>query len=493
MHELLTPEQMGRADALTIAGGIPGIDLMEAAGRAVAETASMLAPEGPILVVAGPGNNGGDGYVAARLLRDLGRDVRITLYGDPARIRGDAAIARGAWQGPEAPIALPLGEASLIIDALFGAGLDREVSGPAAEIVATINAHPAAVLAVDVPSGLDGASGQPLGIVVEADATITFFRKKPGHLLEPGRGLCGQVHLAQIGISESVLPQIGNLFHENTPKLWQQHVPVPSRTAHKYTRGHALVVSGTAMRTGAARLAAGAALRAGAGLVTLASPESALAENAAHLTSIMLRQIDKPDELRAYLSDRRFTAGAIGPGLGTSVAEREIVMAALEAPPALVIDADGLTVFAEFPDRLFEAIGSRQAEVILTPHMGEFARLFPDLAQSSGSKPVRALEAARRSGAIVILKGSDTVIAAPDGRLSINANAPPWLATAGSGDVLSGIASGLLAQGMPAFQAACAAVWLHGEAGNIAGIGLIAEDLSPALPNVFRGLFPMEH
>ncbi len=479
MHEVLTPREMGRADALAIGSGIPGINLMEAAGRAVADAAEALAPEGPVLVLAGPGNNGGDGYVAARLLRDRGRSVNLILCGDPARIRGDAAIARARWDGPEASTGTPLPDATLAIDALFGAGLDREITGEPARLVAAVNALSAVRLAVDVPSGLDGGSGQIRGCAVAADATVTFFRKKPGHLLEPGRGLCGALSLADIGIPARVLGEIEPACFENLPALWTRVFPRPGRLGHKYDRGHALVVSGEMACTGASRLAAGAALRAGAGLVTLASPGNALAVNAAHLTAVMLRRADDAVGLAGILTDRRFSSVAIGPGLGADARARQMVISALAAPVAAVLDADAITTFAEDRDQLFTVIAGREMPAILTPHTGEFARLFSDL--TAGSKLERARKAASLSGAIVVLKGADSVIATPDGRAAINTNAPPWLATAGSGDVLAGIVAGLLAQGMPGFEAACAAVWLHGEAGAEAGPGLIAEDLAPSL------------
>ncbi|HPG22729.1 MAG TPA: NAD(P)H-hydrate dehydratase [Amaricoccus sp.] len=486
MLELLTAAEMARADALTIAGGVPGMTLMEVAGRAVAEATAARHPEGPVLVVAGPGNNGGDGFVAARRLRAGGRDVRVLLHGDPARLRGDAAIARERWSGAVDPAELPLPEAAVILDGLFGAGLDRPVTGAAAGVVEAMNAAPAPVVAIDLPSGLHADSGQPLGVAVAADATVTFFRKKPGHLLLPGRALCGALHLAQIGIPESVLGEIRPAAFENAPPLWAGALRFPGLADHKYSRGHALVVSGPMSRTGAARLAAGAALRTGAGLVTLASPPGALAVNAAHLTAVMLRRMEDAAALAAILADPRFTAVALGPGLGTAAPERALVLAALASGAAAVLDADALTAFAPDPDTLFAAIRGRDAPVILTPHGGEFARLFADLAERP--KPERARAAAARSGAVVVLKGADTVVAAPDGRLAINAEAPPWLATAGSGDVLTGIAAGLLAQGMPGFEAAAAAVWMHGAAGHHAGPGLTAEDLAPALRPVIAGL-----
>jgi hydroxyethylthiazole kinase-like uncharacterized protein yjeF len=486
MHELLTAAEMAEADRRTIAAGTPGMTLMEAAGRAVAEAAAALVPEGPMLVVAGPGNNGGDGFVGARLLQASGRPVTVAFHGDPARLKGDAAIARDRWAGTTVPAAPPLPEAALVIDALFGAGLDRDVTGPAAALVTAMNEGAAPVLAVDLPSGLHADTGRPLGTAVQAAATVTFFRKKPGHLLYPGRGLCGALAVADIGIPASVLVAIAPKTFENAPALWPGFRP-PAPEDHKYRRGHAIVVSGPMPRTGAARLAAGATLRTGAGLVTLASPGGALAVNAAHLTAVMLRRVDGPDTLAAALAEPRVTAVALGPGLGTAAPERALVAAALAAPPAALLDADALTVWADDPAALFAAIATRPAPVILTPHEGEFARLFPDLAELP--KPDRTRAAAARSGAVVLLKGADTTVAAPDGRLAINANAPPWLATAGSGDVLAGIAAGLLAQRVPGFEAACAAAWLHGAAGAEAGPGLTAEDLAPALRPVLRRLW----
>ncbi len=486
MLEILTAAQMRRADALAIAGGAPGMSLMEAAGAAVASAAAALAPEGPALVIAGPGNNGGDGFVAARRLAAEGRETQVMLLGDPARLRGDAAIARDRYAGPVVAAEPGFTGCAVIIDALFGAGLDRPVAGAAAGLVTAMNAAAAPVLAVDVPSGLDADTGAPLGPTVEAAATVTFFRKKPGHLLLPGRERCGAVRLEQIGIPDDVLSEIEITAWENGPALWPEALAAPTAAGHKYSRGHALVISGPMSRTGAARLAAGAALRAGAGLVTLASPADALFVNACHLTAVMLRRVENGPALAETLADPRFTAVALGPGLGVEPETRARVHAALGSGAAVVLDADALTVFEPDPEGLFELIAARSAPTILTPHDGEFARLFADLADAPKSERARA--AARRSGATLVLKGADTVIAAPDGRLAINANAPAWLATAGSGDVLAGVCAGLAARGLPGFEAAAAAVWLHGAAGDEAGPGLIAEDLASALRPVLARL-----
>ena len=315
--------------------------------------------------------------------------------------------------------------------------------------------------------------------------------KKPGHVLLPGRLHCGTVAVADIGIPASVLTEIAPKTFENIPALWRAHFPVPDASGHKYDRGHAVVASGPSWSTGAARLAARGALRAGAGLVTIASPREALAVNATSNLAVMVRPVDGAAELTQFLSDRRLNAFAIGPGVGVGEATCELVLAALAGERAVVLDADAITSFADKPLRLAEALRRRdRAATILTPHEGEFSRYFHALDEETkvGSKLDRARLAARSVGAVVLLKGPDTVVAAPDGRAAIAANAPPYLATAGAGDVLAGMAAGLLAQGMPAFEAAAAAVWLHGEAARCFGPGLISEDLPEALPAVYRAL-----
>lgn len=487
MFELLTPTQMNEADRRAIASGVPGYELMLAAGRAVAEAAQRMLPEAQrIYVLAGTGNNGGDGLVAARLLNDAWRDVRVALIGDAGVIAGDAKQAFDDWGGDVSAFSIEtLAAADLVIDAVFGAGLSRGVDGPLAEIFEQVNRSGKPVLSVDLPSGVDGETGAVEGAAVQAAATMTFFRKKPGHLLFPGRALCGLVHLADIGISPAVLDGLGAETAENTPWLWRRQYPAPGVGAHKFLRGHAIVVSGPRHATGAARLAAGAALRAGAGLVTMASPRDAMNINASHLTAVMLREADTPEELSALLSDPRMSCVALGPGLGVGERTRAFVRAAAQSGKPLVLDADALTSFEHEQSELFSLIKSVPGAV-LTPHEGEFARLFDGIA---GDKLSRARKAAAVSGGVVVLKGADTVIAAPDGRCAINASAPPWLATAGSGDVLSGIVTGHIASGMAPFEAACAAVWLHGAAGQAAGPGLTAEDLDGALKTAIAGLF----
>lgn len=494
MIELLTTAEMGEADRLTIAGGTPGIALMENAGRAVADAAASLLAGRPAVVVAGPGNNGGDGFVAARILAERGHKVRVSLVGERERLKGDAARAAARWNGPvEAATPGTIGGPQIVIDALFGAGLDRAVEGLPRALIEAMNAAAAPVIAVDLPSGINGTSGQVMGVAVKASHTVTFFRRKPGHLLLPGRLHCGLLSVADIGIPASVLDKIKPATFANEPPLWAQALPVPRPEGHKYSRGHAVVVSGGLSFTGAARLAARGALRAGAGLVTIASPREALAVNAAANLAVMVRPVDGAVELAEFLADKRRNAVALGPGGGVGPAMREQVRAALESEAAVVLDADALTSFAEEESALISAIGRRAGRpVVLTPHEGEFTCLFKETAKDHkvNSKLEKARSAARFSGAIVLLKGADTVVAAPDGRASIAANAPVTLATAGAGDVLTGMIAGLMAQGMPAFEAASAAVWLHGEAAASFGPGLISEDLSEELPRVLRRRLP---
>jgi ADP-dependent NAD(P)H-hydrate dehydratase / NAD(P)H-hydrate epimerase len=443
--ELLTPQQMSRADELTIGAGLPVEQLIENAGRAVAEEIARRYGARKTVVLCGPGNNGKDGMAAARYLKQWGWPVEATD---------------------------DISGAELIIDALYGSGLNRDFPN---ELARKINGAGIPIVSIDVPSGLDGLTGQPRGGCVEADITITFFRKKPGHLLLPGRLLCGEVVLADIGISEAVLADIN-------PQLSENAEPAPrhfSMASHKYSKGHAIIISGPEFNTGAARLAATAALKIGAGLVSIAGHEAALRIHANHTTAIMLAKVESALALELLLGDKRRNAICIGPATGIGGETRGLVRAVLGSGASTVLDADALTSFAQNPTELFELIQEKpERPVVMTPHAGEFCRLFSDLTASPESKCERALKAAKRSGAIVILKGADTVISSPDGRARINANAPPSLATAGSGDVLAGLITGLLAQGMPAYDAACAAAWIHGDAANRHGPqGLTAETL----------------
>lgn len=489
MIELLSPDEMAEADRRTIAAGTPGIVLMERAGLAVAERAAALVPCGArVAAICGPGNNGGDGFVVARILQERGYRVRVALLGSRRDLRGDAAEAAGRWTGAMEASARDVLDCDLIIDALFGAGLSRELDGRAREFVEAINGSGKRVLAVDLPSGIDGATGQVRGAAVQAAETVTFGRRKPGHLLLPGRLYCGRVSVADIGIEEATVQELNPKTFANEPALWRDRFPFPKIDGHKYDRGHTVVVSGPAHATGAARLAGRAALRAGAGLVTVAAPRTAVPVLAASLTAVMVREANGAKGLTSLLKDDRLNVVLLGPGQGIGKGTRDAVAAAAQAGRTLVLDADALTSFSESAEPLARII-SRAAAAVLTPHEGEFARLFKGKRKvGSGSKAERSRAAARLMGAVVVLKGPDTVVASPDGRASIAANAPPWLATAGTGDVLAGIVAGLLAQGMPAFEAACAAVWLHGEAGREAGPGMISEDLDSALRGVLARL-----
>ena len=482
--ELLSVDQMYAADKAAMNAGVSGASLMEAAGAGITRAIIRRWAPRPTVILCGPGNNGGDGFVIARLLREAGAwDVRVALLGTVGDLKGDARVMAEAWSGDVLPLAPAVIQGrSLIVDALFGAGLSREIDGVAKATIVAANDAVAGRVAVDIPSGIHGDMGTALGINFKADLTVTFFRKKPAHLLLPGRMACGQTKVVDIGIPNSVLENIVPKLAENSPAQWRDSFPKPELQDHKYRRGHAVVVSGAAGSTGAARLAARAALRVGSGLVTIASPPGALIVNAAQLTAVMTESFNGEEDFENLLSMRRRNAVLLGPGNGVTDATRANVLAALGTSAACVLDADALTAFADRGGGLISAI---TGPCVLTPHDSEFAGLFgASTAQTGKLDTVR--EAAKKSGAVVLLKGADTVIAEPDGRSTINSNAPPELATAGTGDVLSGLVVGLMAQGMAPFEAACAAVWIHGAAGAIIGPGLIAEDLADVLPQVLR-------
>ena len=467
--ELLTPAEMARADAAALAAGMPTATLMDAAGRAVARAIRAKFRPCRTLVLAGPGNNGGDGYVAARYLEQAGWPVSVAALEGPSP--GTAAAAAAArWHGPMVAFgAAEAARAGLVVDALFGAGLTRPF---APEVTQVLRAVQAPLVAVDVPSGLDGATGQVLGYAPQAALTISFFRLKPGHVLLPGRALCGDTVLADIGLPGVVLAGIAPRCWRNHPSLW----PLPGLevSAHKYTRGHLTILAGAAM-PGAARLAASAARRLGAGLVTLHAENLELA---AILRADAPGQLVSDATLGALLGDTRRQVWLAGPGLLPNEATRAAIRTIIEASKILVADAGALMAAAEAPDLL-------RGAAVITPHAGEFTRLFG----APGADRLAATRAAAaRLGAVVVLKGPDSIIAAPDGRVIINDNAPPSLATAGTGDVLAGAIAALLTQGMPPFEAAAAAVWLHGAAAHAGPAGLIAEDLPPLMAQARWGL-----
>ncbi len=484
-RELLTVAEMAAADRAAIAAGIPEARLMEAAGGAVARAALARLPSGGrVLVLCGPGNTGGDGFVAARLLQQAGCAVTLAATQAVQAYRGAAAGAAAAWQGTVEALEPGHGDAggfALVIDALFGAGLARPLEGTVAAVVRRLNAGATPVLAVDVPSGLSGDSGEALGgLAVQAVESVTFCRRKPGHLLLPGRRLCGRVILADIGIPDSVVEELAPKLAETGPWL-AKLLPGRRAESHKYDFGFLLIRGGASM-TGAGRLAARAALRSGAGLVGLAAPAASLPVYATAAASLILLPAETPDDWIRLLGDARRNALLVGPGNGATAETRAAVEAALATGRATLLDADAITCFAGEAPALAAQV---RGPLVLTPHEGEFRRLFPDLA---GDKLARARAAARALNGVVLLKGADTVVAAPDGCAAVNASAPPALAVAGSGDVLAGILGGLLAQGLPAFEAAALAAWLHGAAAEGAGRGLIADDLPDRLPAIFARL-----
>lgn len=474
--EILSIAQMAEADRAAIAAGTTGASLMERAGAAVADAICARWTPRPTAVLCGPGANGGDGYVVARLLKRRGWPVWVEALSAP--VHDDAKVMAAMWRGKTLPLEAQDGSASLVVDALFGAGLSRPLDGVAAQRAQ--NADRLRVVAIDVPSGLDGDKGQPSGeVAFAAILTVTFHRKKKAHVLYPGKAACGEVVVADIGLGDAP----GGLY-VNAPSLWLHRFAWPSLVAHKYDRGRVAVLSGGPWNTGAARLAARGALRVGAGAVTVLSAPEALASNAAHLEAIMLRSVDGEGEL--VRAGEEADAVVIGPAAGVGAATAAKLHALARTGAAMIVDADALTSFRDDPARLFHAL---DRDDVMTPHAGEFERIFPGLLKASPDRIAAAREAAKRAGCIVLLKGADTVIAAPDGRTAVNTSIAPWLATAGSGDVLAGFVAGLVAQGMESFEATCAAVWIHADAGESFGPGLIAEDLPDLAPAVLKRLY----
>jgi hydroxyethylthiazole kinase-like uncharacterized protein yjeF len=474
---ILTVAETAAADAAA-APKVSIRDLIERAGRAVARVVVERFEVSPVLVLAGPGNNGADGYVAARVLRDAGWPVRVAAFG--SRKGADAIAAAATWGGPTEPLDTPVATGELVIDALFGAGLDRPLPADVARLARRLKSTRSRVVAIDVPSGLAGDTGKSVGEgVFHAGLTVTFHAKKPAHVLQPGRAFCGEVVVADIGLA----PPTARLC-ENGPELWLSNYPWPSVDGYKTNRGRLVVVSGDAWSTGAARLSSRAALRVGAGLVTLLSPPEALMVNAAHLEAVMLKPFETEVELEAIASN--VEVAIIGPAAGVTEATLSNVLALARTGAALVVDADALSVFRDDPEELFSAL---DRDDVLTPHPGEFERIFPGVLKSAPERISAARIAASRAQAVVLLKGADTVICAPDGRAAVNVNGSPWLATAGSGDVLSGLIGGLVAQGMGSFEAACAGAWIHAECAGVFGPGLISEDLPGLVPMVLKRLW----
>lgn len=484
LHDMLvTPAEMAAIDKDAAHSGIESFSLMRSAGMAVSAAALRRFPTAARFVaLCGPGNNGGDGYVAAAALMESGASVAVFALGDPAKLKGDAARARNACPAEVLPIgAYEQRPGDVIVDALFGAGLARDLPDQAQELIERVNVTRLPVIAIDLPSGIDGRTGEVRGASFIAAHTVTFMAAKPGHLLMPGRARCGTLEVFDIGIPARLVAARAGDLRINGPAIWRPYAGDPDPATHKYKRGHLGVFSGGATATGAARLAAAAGLAAGAGLVTLASPAEAVAVNAAHLTAVMLKEVDCADDLAEWLKDKRLNAFVLGPGFGVGHRTRDFALMLCDR--ALVLDADGLTSFREGRAELFDGIAAGRGQVVMTPHEGEFTRLFPEIAADSAlSKIEKAQAAAKLSQAVILYKGPDTIVAAPSGRAVVNANAPPWLATAGSGDVLAGIIGAHLAQGMPAFEAAAAAAWRHGEAGARAGGGMTAETLVESIP-----------
>lgn len=478
-REILTVAQMAAADRAAVAGGTSIQVLMERAGQAVAEAVRARYARQPVVIWCGPGDNGGDGYVAARHLKRRGWPVVVEAAYPPATEAARWAASR--WKGEVRALSVRPVPGHLYIDALFGAGLSRPLEGEVAELARAARDYAPRIVAVDTPSGVHGDTGRALGdVAFRAATTVTFHRRKPAHALAVGREACGEVVLADIGLETVETPAL----FENDPDLWLARFPWPALDAHKHSRGRLKVVSGEAWSTGAARLAARGGLRIGAGAVTVLSPPNALAVNAAHLEAVMLAPFESDADLAVAAEDADVVV--IGPAAGVGEATARNLQALARTGAALVVDADALTSFRHDPESLFACL---DRDDVLTPHPGEFERVFPGLLAKSPERITAAREAAHRAGAVVLLKGPDTVVAAPDGRASVLMTGTPWLATAGSGDVLAGFIGGLIAQGMESFEAASAGAWIHAACGARHGPGLVAEDLPGLAPAVLTELY----
>jgi len=485
--EVLSLSEMKTADLRAVELGCSSLTLMESAGQAVADAVQETYPYGNVLVLCGPGNNGGDGFVAARILRGYGRTVRLGCSLDIEALRGDAYTNALRWKSEVYKLENSIFEGmDIVIDALFGAGLNKPIVGQEKSVIEIINQTKLPCVSIDVPSGVDGDTGKVHGVAPIANICVSFFRKKRCHLLYPGRSFCRDIRIADIGIPSAVLSELAPKIQINHPSSWIEEFPKVEVTEHKYSRGHAIVVGGDKL-TGAARLAGRAALRIGAGLVTIASPIKSAYIYRISSPSIMVSDINNTEEFSELIVDKRVTAVLVGPGNGINKNTFDYALKAIETNRC-VIDADALTVFSEAPNLFFDALSNTTAGVsVLTPHEGEFYKVFSSF--SINDKELSKIELAINASlhnAVIVFKGPDTVISSPDGRVNINNNSPPDLATAGSGDVLSGIILGLIAQGMPSFEAASAGVWIHGECANEFGPGLIAEDISDIIPIVLR-------
>jgi hydroxyethylthiazole kinase-like uncharacterized protein yjeF len=482
---ILTCDEVRATEQLAMKSGISLWDLMRKAGQACADVLHAEFPQGRVVVLAGPGNNGGDAFVAAQRLVDLEREVALFELAPRGPRTEEGANAARHWTGQHAPFEdLRIAPDDIVLDGLFGAGLSRPLSGEAAFAVEQVNASGAKVVAIDVPSGVSGDTGAVAAPAIRADVTVTFCAKKPAHVLQPAASLCGDIVVAQIGFGDFVAEAGGGRLMENAPALWSHALTWPEATSHKHQRGRLGVVTGGVANTGAARLAARAGLRIGAGLVTLLCPPAALGVVAKSVEAVMTASFADTGELVALTG--KLSAIVIGPAAGVTPTTRANIEALAKAGRSLVLDADALTVFAGQADALRDILS---APAILTPHTGEFERLFPGLLDGSRNKIEAVRAAAAQVNAVVLLKGPDTVIAAPSGRAVVSTHATPFLATAGTGDVLAGIIGGLLAQGLDPFDAACAGAWMHGDAGLRVGPGLTAEDLDAALRETIGELY----
>ncbi|MDX1950377.1 MAG: NAD(P)H-hydrate dehydratase [Rickettsiales bacterium] len=497
MKKIFSAENTKKADSEAERFGISNFTLMCNAGEKSADLVDKILDYkkkgDAVYILCGVGNNGGDGYITARILKERGYDIRLSNIGDLRKVSEltlqamDFAVSSGIEI--EEFDEDYLEQADLIIDAIFGIGLKRDITGDIAEIIEKINyaknsqKNKFLVFSLDVPSGVCSNTGEVRNIAIQADYTISYQTPKIGCYLLPAKNYVGKIEVADIGIPDEAFSEIYNPYFINSTDLWLDKFPFPKLESHKYHKGHIVIDGGEEDFTGASRMASIASMRVGAGLATICADEKSLPIYATSMLSVMVKRLKEIEDLEKYIKLKKVNSAVLGCGSGFDILAPLRVYHCLEEKLACVIDADVFSIFQEKPKEFIKAL-KKNKKSVLTPHEGEFKRVF----NVDGSKIERASKAAKLCDNVIVLKGNDTIIASPDGRIAVNNNAPTWLATAGSGDVLAGIIGGLLAQNMPSFEAACAGVWIHSECANILGQGLISEDLIDAIPLVLQSL-----
>jgi len=484
-HVILSCKNHKDLDKRTIKKFIPGYKLMENAGGVIFKIIKKkFKKKKKIKILCGPGNNGGDGFVVAKLLEENGfQDVELFCLVTKNKLKGDAKIAANNFnKNLKSFNDFKISSNDLIIDGIFGSGLKRNISGNLKKIIEKINLKKPYCISIDTPSGINGDTGEIQGTALKSNDTITFTTKKPGHLLSPGSEYCGNVIVGDIGINLEKLSFKPRIF-ENHPDNWRSKFPWPNQKSHKYTRGFSLIICGEKM-TGASRLAARAAARIGCGLLCLGVPRKSFNIYSTENPIALIEIVDDKKDLNNLLKDKRINTILIGPGFGISKKKLELILKVVkEKKRLIVLDADALK------NNFKKILLKNKTKIVITPHEGEFLQVLKDLnIKNKKNKFSIVIEFIKKTKINLILKGNKTLICSQDGKISINTNTSPFLATGGSGDVLAGMITGLISQGMDIFNACCASVWIHGEIGRMKGPGLIAEDLPEMIPKVLKKL-----